>query len=759
MASSGSQQTKLISTQDTNNLVDMSDGDDGVDVDIFLSTSKHKLQQKKRQHNHDSDEEADADSLFGDDNEGDDVPVRASAKKKTRVNNIDSFLDDQAYESGDDDDYGDDNNTSIALIKEGFLPKADQTLPVIDEDDDDSMSEFFVDDKPKLSTTSVEKTKIIQAQSFMQETFQPTSTPGHLLHRFMCFNTVGIIRSHQDDDGNSINIEFHDSSTHHTLHFANTIGHQMAALSESAAILACPVQDDVPSKLTCMYFCFLETDDNQWTLNMQQGEEVCAVAINNTHVVASTTKRYVRIFSLAGMQVDMFSLPGPVVTMSMHEQQLFVIYHAASGIKKSQCLSYLLLHMKKGKWTMVRNDPISISTGSSLVWAGFSIEGSPCTVDSEGEARMLNRRHGSLWTPFGNLKGKNKSDNYWVIGVEEAKKLIRCILCKASTYPTTLPRPIPSTIPFAMPVLDDTTDKGKLEQDILHQRLYSDQCIYNNKHTSQELDNEDDESVQTQLLMKLFALSCKAERDCRALEICMLMPNAQTVGLAMQYASTQRRKNLAKKLTELAQCKQEQEEMEEEEEENDEEYFDEEEEEEDDGGSVLRANLAQQHLLKKEVTRSANLPSKPIKLQLKSRKSIELKHQRALRAEEEYNGEAAAAEVNDSPVDDDGIGANLVEFDDDDDMEIPSTEDSIALSTESTSTAMKPSLLATPQPARQNPFKVKQSEAAGKPSEQGTQYFENLQQNHLNPVQNPAALAKVAGKLQAQGPKKSKSIT
>ena len=50
-------------------------------------------------------------------------------------------------------------------------------------------------------------------------------------------------------------------------------------------------------------------------------------------------------------------------------------------------------------------------------------------------------------------------------------------------------------------------------------------------------------------------LSCKSDRIFRAVEICELMPNAETVNLAIQYATKMRKMNLAQRLVELARRK------------------------------------------------------------------------------------------------------------------------------------------------------------------------------------------------------------
>ena len=59
------------------------------------------------------------------------------------------------------------------------------------------------------------------------------------------WNSVGIIRCHSDDDISTIDIEFHDASLHHPLHFSNVLDHTIASLSSTAAVLACESQDEI----------------------------------------------------------------------------------------------------------------------------------------------------------------------------------------------------------------------------------------------------------------------------------------------------------------------------------------------------------------------------------------------------------------------------------------------------------------------------------------------------------------------------------
>ncbi|KAG7246130.1 hypothetical protein CRUP_017916, partial [Coryphaenoides rupestris] len=67
-----------------------------------------------------------------------------------------------------------------------------------------------------------------------QKPFQPGSTPAHLTHRFMMWNSVGIVRGYNDEQDNAVDVEFHDTAVHHAMHLTNTLGHTLAQLSQEA---------------------------------------------------------------------------------------------------------------------------------------------------------------------------------------------------------------------------------------------------------------------------------------------------------------------------------------------------------------------------------------------------------------------------------------------------------------------------------------------------------------------------------------------
>ncbi|KAK7801357.1 hypothetical protein U0070_003642 [Myodes glareolus] len=341
-----------------------------------------------------------------------------------------------------------------------------------------------------------------------QKPFQPSSTPLHLSHRFMVWNSVGIIRCYNDDQDSAIDVEFHDTSIHHATHLSNAFNYTMGALSHEAVLLACESTDELASKLHCLHFSSWDSS-KEWTVDMPESEDIEAVCLGQGWAAAATTALLLRLFTIGGVQKEIFCLPGPVVSMAGHGEQLCIVYH----------------------------------------------RGTPCYMDSEGCVRMLNRGLGNTWTPVCNIREhcKGKSDHYWVVGVHENPQQLRCIPCKGSRFPPTLPRPAVAILPFKLPYCQTATEKGQMEEQFWHSVLFHNYLDYLAKNGYEYEESTRNQAVkeQQELLMKMLALSCKLEREFRCVELASLMTQ-NAVNLAIKYASRSRKLILAQKLSELA---------------------------------------------------------------------------------------------------------------------------------------------------------------------------------------------------------------
>lgn len=171
-----------------------------------------------------------------------------------------------------------------------------------------------------------------------QAAFQPSSTPLHLENRFMAYNEVGIIQAFNDGEA-SIDIQFHDVTISKNIFMKNVLNYTVGSISTKVVALAC----ETPSKLLCMP---IEMNNKQWTVEMTELEEIICVATSSQLVVVATDHRYLRMFSVCGLQLGVLSVPGPVVAVAARDTSVILIYHLTTAYSKDQNLYAMLVNFK-----------------------------------------------------------------------------------------------------------------------------------------------------------------------------------------------------------------------------------------------------------------------------------------------------------------------------------------------------------------------------------------------------------------------------
>ncbi|XP_072424863.1 WD repeat and HMG-box DNA-binding protein 1 isoform X1 [Chiloscyllium punctatum] len=464
----------------------------------------------------------------------------------------------------DDDDYDGDDDNVMAIVNRSRHNRAIEDdnsndigsstqLEKMDSDDDD-------DDNARTTVAQTAPTVVGYSGPVptpQQKPFQPCSTPSYLQHRFMVWNSIGIIRCYSDEQDNAIDVEFHDTSVHHAIHLSNVLNHTMADLSHEAVLLACVKTEEVPSTLQCIHFNSRDAN-KEWMVDMPNNENIEAICLGQGWAAVSTNAQIVRIFSIGGVQKELFSLMGPVVAMSGHGEQLLISYHRGTGFDGDQCLGVQIMELGRRKRQILQGTSLPLTRKSYLMWQGFSAEGTPVFADSEGIIQMLNRSLGSTWIPILNTRDhcKGKSDYYWVVGIHENPQQLRCIPCKGSRFPPTLPRPTVTILPLKLPYCQTSSEKGQMEEQYWRSVLFHNHFDYlaENGYEFDETAKHQALKEQQELLMKMFALSCKAEREFRCEELTEFMTQ-NVLNLAIKYASRSKHLTLAQRLSNLAQEK------------------------------------------------------------------------------------------------------------------------------------------------------------------------------------------------------------
>lgn len=389
------------------------------------------------------------------------------------------------------------------------------------DDDDDAATDI----SKAVATASYARTYAMQAP------FQPGATSRSLEHRYMVWNHVGIVRQHATTSDNSIEVEFHDTSVHHSLHLVNHMQHRMASLSTTVLALC----SETPSKLVCIALGGAG-GSREWAMPMPNCEEICCVAASDKLVAVATDARFLRVFSAMGTQRETISLAGPAVALAAHSDRILAAYHTSPPVSDDQHISVLLVQ-SIGMSLRCRDVRVALTPGAKLAWMGYTDRGSPVTCDSLGMVRIYSTR-ANVWFPVcdTSIHTKGASDTFFIVEVSESTQIVRAILCRGAAYPFTTPRPMVNELKMQLPSCDIENEQTQLEEELVR---------YSN------FDVDGAEKVLKENALKLFSVACRSEMEARAKELIEMIASPTLLPLAIKYASKLGRMHLAERLVEL----------------------------------------------------------------------------------------------------------------------------------------------------------------------------------------------------------------
>jgi hypothetical protein len=110
----------------------------------------------------------------------------------------------------------------------------------------------------------------------------------------------------------------------------------------------------------------------------------------------ATSRRHLRLFSPAGSQTHLLTLPGAPVALAASGHALAAAWHAGPPASSGdQCLRYALYDVAEQR--QLHAGPLPLSPGATLAWLGFTEEGQLASYDSHGELRLRSADFGGTW--------------------------------------------------------------------------------------------------------------------------------------------------------------------------------------------------------------------------------------------------------------------------------------------------------------------------------------------------------------------------
>ena len=370
----------------------------------------------------------------------------------------------------------------------------------------------------------------------------PNATSLRGNRRYLAFNLTGTIETIDQGTHHAVSIAFHDISSYRPINFKDHFGFNLSVLGERSALFASQAVKDAQGKIatnSTLYYRPFEAwaGSSDWTFYMPEDEEIVGIALSLNWAAAATSCGYIRLFSSSGVPLTIVCMPaGPIVSMTAFDNTLMVVFNSSSlpGAR----LEYQFINVDNLASSMPPA-PLPISKSSKLLWAGFSDSGIPVVCDSVGVLRSCVNCSANIWIPVLDTRPhrKGKQEFYWPVGTSEDTFFF--VLCKAGEKEPGFPKPIISDMSMAVPVLNQDTPIGKLEQQLVMQQLKL-QFLESASVDQDEDSQEEIISLKTQidkLLLQLIAQASKAEKSMRALDLCSRLNLEKSIQLAYVLAN------------------------------------------------------------------------------------------------------------------------------------------------------------------------------------------------------------------------------
>jgi len=243
-----------------------------------------------------------SDKAVNDDDDDDDDMLDFSQPAPKNDFVIDEAAEDDVIERSPVDDdgimYEDLNSPKLSQVEDSNISDEGDENMMSQQDDDlgnQSETESVVDDAPTFS--------LAPKRHAPQAAFCPSSTPLELTHRILCWNQIGTITLHQNDEARpSVSVHFTASATRRPVSFTDTLGLLLGSLGEDGAIFCTDVSEDDNAGST-VYFHRFETfssaREKDWHLTLANGERAMGCAAGEGWAAVMT--RYVFEFHVVSL--------------------------------------------------------------------------------------------------------------------------------------------------------------------------------------------------------------------------------------------------------------------------------------------------------------------------------------------------------------------------------------------------------------------------------------------------------------------------
>ena len=432
----------------------------------------------------------------------------------------------------------------------------------------------------------------------IQEPFQPSCTENDAkLRRYLVWNSVGFIRLDEtpENDENRIEITFTDrGGRNKSFAFPDKLGFRIASLSNEGAFFATDIEevaeDDVnyknPAGSKLFYNAFpghLNGANDSFYLDLRTPKKALCVAVGAGWAAVATSKGLLRIFSSTGVQLHVYWLKGPAVTMVGSDSQLAVFYNAGQPVDGTSRINVELYSIffdaPDQNRCVLADHSVPISSKGSLTWAGFEKEHKTLViVDSKGMMSMLVKPMGWQWMPIYDIHEHRKSPDmeFWPIMVSNRNFIF--ILLNGETQPNVWPKPAETTRELRIPTASSGRGKDfKVIDEHSHSYLYAqalsahaeksknDSVVSGERNHDDAMTEETLEAFQMQadkMVLIMLQTALKANQTAKAVDLSHKLRTDKGLAAGIQLANKYGKADVARLLESIQDFRLEQQKLE-----------------------------------------------------------------------------------------------------------------------------------------------------------------------------------------------------
>ncbi|TKY89926.1 hypothetical protein EX895_001224 [Sporisorium graminicola] len=430
-----------------------------------------------------------------------------------------------------------------------------------------------------------------------QPAFQSTATPMRGQRRYLAYNLLGSVVAVEQESHQTISFESFDTSARRNFRFSDMNNICMADLAKQGILFAAKQLGDQSSSVFFKPFVAASNNlSSEWTFNLDQGEDVEAVALGGSGLrivsedgwedqdvgrsgvgvaVVATSKGYLRFLSASGMQLYLWALGHPVVTLSVGARTAFIIYRK-TGLPSGgfQDLGYKVIDLVN--FDVIQDDDLPLAKDAHVRWAGHNDQHQPAFYDSNGTLFVLDRSHRprqGRWVPSLDTKRLRDSASadaseaaqraastlgYWPIALTSSKLMV-LLLKGGRTHPEVDgTRHMIQELELQVPLIHREGGTGLLEEKSLRDSMLA-MTARDVKNAGIELSSDDTlaldastlEMSSDKALLQLVQLACKADKHGRALDAARALHSTRTLEAALKIAAFFHLSSLAERMMAL----------------------------------------------------------------------------------------------------------------------------------------------------------------------------------------------------------------